>query len=43
VYTPEYYPLTAQSVYLPLPESEMIAAPSLSGAPVPFDFSKLPQ
>lgn len=43
VNTPEYYPLTAQSVYLPLPESELISAPGLSAAPVPFDFSKLPQ
>ncbi len=43
VYTPEYYPLTDQTVYLPLPESELVAAPSLADAPVPFDFSKLPQ
>ena len=43
VNTPEYYPLTAQSVYLPLPESELISAPGLSAAPVPFDFSRLPQ
>jgi hypothetical protein len=42
VYTPEYYPLTAESVYLPLPESELIAAPDLAKDPVPFDFSKLP-
>lgn len=43
VYTPAYYPVTAQTVYLPLPEAELIAAPDLSKAPVAFDFSKLPQ
>jgi len=43
VYTPAYYPFTEQTVYLPLPESELIAAPDLTKTPVPFDFSKLPQ
>ncbi|HVY74461.1 MAG TPA: RagB/SusD family nutrient uptake outer membrane protein, partial [Puia sp.] len=43
VYTSAYYPLTPQSVYLPFPESEMIAAPDLAKDPVPFDFSKLPK
>jgi starch-binding outer membrane protein, SusD/RagB family len=43
VYTPDYYPFTAQTVYLPLPEAELIAAPDLAKPPVPFDFSKLPQ
>jgi len=42
VYTPEYYGLTDQTVYLPYPEAEMVAAPSLAEPPVPFDFSKLP-
>lgn len=42
-YTPEYYPVTAQTVYLPLPEAELIAAPDLQKTPVAFDFSKLPQ
>ncbi len=43
VYTPAYYPFTEQTVYLPLPEAELIAAPDLTKDPVPFDFSKLPQ
>ncbi|HEY4149179.1 MAG TPA: RagB/SusD family nutrient uptake outer membrane protein [Chitinophagaceae bacterium] len=38
-----YYALTDATVYLPLPEAELIAAPTLSNPPVPFDFSKLPQ
>lgn len=41
-YTSAYYPFTDQTVYLPFPEAEMINAPSLAAAPVPFDFSKLP-
>lgn len=41
--TPVYYPVTAQTIYLPFPESEMIADPELAKPPVPFDFSKLPQ
>ncbi len=41
--TPVYFPVTDQSIYLPLPESEMIADPELAKPPVPFDFSKLPQ
>jgi hypothetical protein len=43
VYTPAYYPFTDQTVYLPFPEAELIAAPDLAKTPVPFDFSKLPQ
>ena len=43
VYTPAYYPFTEQTVYLPLPEAELIAAPDLAKPPVAFDFSKLPQ
>jgi len=41
--TPVYFPVTDQAIYLPFPESEMIADPELAKAPVPFDFSKLPQ
>lgn len=41
VYTPEYYGVTDQTLYLPYPEAELVNAPSLSGAPVPFDFSVL--
>jgi len=41
VYTPEYYPVTPQTLYLPFPEAELINAPSLTEPPVPFDFSKL--
>jgi hypothetical protein len=38
----ERYSFNASSVYLPFPESEMIAAPSLADPPVPFNFSVLP-
>jgi len=41
VYTPEKYGFTNQTVYLPLPESELTAEPGLAGEPVPFDFSLL--
>lgn len=41
VYTPEYFAVTDQTLYLPYPEAELINAPSLASAPVPFDFSKL--
>ncbi|MDP4265529.1 MAG: RagB/SusD family nutrient uptake outer membrane protein, partial [Bacteroidota bacterium] len=41
VYTPEYYAFSAQTLYLPFPEAELINAPSLTQAPVPFDFGKL--
>lgn len=40
-YDSEYYELTDQSLYLPFPEAELINAPTLSGTPVPFDWSKL--
>ncbi|HSC40554.1 MAG TPA: RagB/SusD family nutrient uptake outer membrane protein, partial [Chitinophagaceae bacterium] len=43
VYTSAYYGVTDQTIYLPLPEAELIAAPTLANPPVPFDFSKLPQ
>ncbi|HEX9511786.1 MAG TPA: RagB/SusD family nutrient uptake outer membrane protein [Puia sp.] len=41
-FTSAYFPLTDQSVYLPFPEGELTTAPGLSQAPVPFDFSQLP-
>ncbi|MCE7064074.1 RagB/SusD family nutrient uptake outer membrane protein [Dyadobacter sp. CY326] len=41
-YSPaEYYPLSANTLYLPFPEGELVNAPSLKDEPVPFDFSKL--
>lgn len=41
-YSPaEYYPLSANTLYLPFPEGELVNAPSLKNEPVPFDFSKL--
>jgi hypothetical protein len=41
-YSPsEFYPLTANTLYLPFPEAEIINAPSLKNEPVAFDFSKL--
>ena len=41
VYTPTYWPVTDQTIYLPFPESEMVKSPGLSLPPVAFDFSKL--
>lgn len=40
-YTPAFYPASPQTIYLPWPESEILAAPNLKQEPVPFDFSKL--
>jgi hypothetical protein len=40
-YTPEYYPVTDATLYLPYPEAELVNAPSLANPPVPFDFSVL--
>ncbi|WP_207429163.1 RagB/SusD family nutrient uptake outer membrane protein [Pedobacter sp. SYSU D00535] len=40
-YTSEFYPATAETMMLPLPEAEKVNAPSLLLDPVPFDFSKL--
>lgn len=37
-----YNTITDTNVYLPWPETELTAAPNLLEAPVPFDFSKLP-
>jgi hypothetical protein len=39
----QHFTLTDQTVYLPFPESEMVAAPFLADPPVAFDFSKLPK
>jgi hypothetical protein len=41
VYTPQYYAVTGQTLYLPIPESELINAPGLGAPPVPFDFGKV--
>jgi hypothetical protein len=41
-YSPsEFYPLSANTLYLPFPESEIVNAPSLKNEPVAFDFAKL--
>ena len=40
-YNPASYTFTDATVYLPIPESEMVKSPGLSKPPVPFDFSKL--
>ncbi|WP_257669977.1 RagB/SusD family nutrient uptake outer membrane protein [Parapedobacter tibetensis] len=40
-YEPAYYAASEQSIYLPIPEAEKLAAPNLSLDPEPFDFSKL--
>lgn len=37
------YPITQNTADLPYPESDLLVTPSLSAAPVPFDFSKLPK
>jgi len=41
-YTSAYYTISDGTVYLPWPETELEIAPNLLAAPVPFDFSKLP-
>ena len=42
-YTEKYFPVSAQTLYLPIPEPEIINAPDLGPTKpsVPFDFSKL--
>ncbi len=35
------YPVTDQTIYLPLPEAELVKAPNLAKEPVAFDFSKI--
>lgn len=40
-YDSQYFQLTDATVYLPFPESELINAPSLKEAPVPFDWTKV--
>jgi starch-binding outer membrane protein, SusD/RagB family len=36
------YPVTDETMYLPIPEAELVKAPNLANPPVPFDFSNLP-
>jgi hypothetical protein len=43
VYNTKKYPVTDQTMYLPIPEAELVKAPNLAAAPVPFDFSLLPE
>lgn len=40
-FTSEYWPVNDNSIYLPIPEAEMVKSPGLSGQPVPFDFNLL--
>ena len=42
VYNTVKYPVTDQTMYLPLPEAELVKAPNLAKPPVAFDFSVLP-
>lgn len=42
VYNTVKYPVSDETMYLPLPEAELVKAPNLTKAPVPFDFSVLP-
>jgi hypothetical protein len=37
------YPVSDQTMFLPMPEAEIIKAPNLLNAPVPFDFSVIPE
>lgn len=41
-YTPTYYEVKDETIYLPLPEAELVKAPNLTKPPVPFDFSVMP-
>lgn len=41
-YTTQTFPVTDATIYLPIPESELIKAPNLANPPVAFDFSVLP-
>ncbi|MFL9483272.1 RagB/SusD family nutrient uptake outer membrane protein [Chitinophagaceae bacterium LWZ2-11] len=41
IYTSSYFPVTDQTIYLPLPEAELSIATNLGKPPVPFDFSKI--
>ena len=40
-YSSAYWPATAQTIYLPFPESEMVKSPGLADPAVAFDFSLL--
>ena len=40
-YTPEHFSPSEGSIYLPIPESEMVKSPGLSKPPIPFDFGQL--
>ncbi|THU40223.1 RagB/SusD family nutrient uptake outer membrane protein [Niastella caeni] len=40
-YDPVKYPVTNSTMYLPLPEAELVKAPNLAAEPVAFDFSLL--
>jgi starch-binding outer membrane protein, SusD/RagB family len=42
VYDTKKYPVTDQTMYLPMPEAELVKAPNLAKPPVAFDFSVLP-
>ncbi|WP_276481991.1 RagB/SusD family nutrient uptake outer membrane protein [Paraflavitalea pollutisoli] len=43
VFTTAKYPVTDATMYLPLPEAELVKAPGLAKPAVPFDFSVLPE
>jgi starch-binding outer membrane protein, SusD/RagB family len=40
-YQTEKYPVTDGTIYLPLPEAELVKAPNLAAEPIPFDFTLL--
>jgi hypothetical protein len=42
VYNTVKYPVSEATMYLPLPEAELVKAPNLAKPPVAFDFSVLP-
>jgi hypothetical protein len=41
-YNPQFFAVTDATIYLPLPEAELIKAPGLADAPVEFDLSLIP-
>jgi hypothetical protein len=42
VYNTVKYPVSDATIFLPMPEAELVKAPNLAKPPVPFDFSVLP-
>lgn len=43
VYNTVKYPVSDETIFLPMPEAELVKAPNLAKPAVPFDFSVLPE